>query len=326
MNKKILFTTDNLPANLDEGARRSLWHDLFVETVAPADIKFLSDQPMAVQFGFAQTGAVAIGEYGGTISSISNNPRLGKDPPQVFHLSFNSGASSFHYDIHKRANELAPGKLMLFAPDLPSTLRANTFNSWKGVQIPKEKLLERVPDAEDLVCLPLADTPAVRLFRRYVEMLSAEEGIADEPELADYVETTLLDLATLALGGNREISELSRMRGLPAARARSILAEIKQHFDDPAFSVSGVARKLALSPRYINELLQETGRGFAERVLELRLDKARRMLTASLHDRLRIIDIAHACGFGDISYFNRCFRRRFGASPMQYRGGGGELR
>jgi AraC-like DNA-binding protein len=46
------------------------------------------------------------------------------------------------------------------------------------------------------------------------------------------------------------------------------------------------------------------------------------MLAAALHDRLRVIEIAHACGFNDVSYFNRCFRRRFGASPMQYRGGG----
>jgi AraC-like DNA-binding protein len=27
-----------------------------------------------------------------------------------------------------------------------------------------------------------------------------------------------------------------------------------------------------------------------------------------------------ACGFNDISYFNRSFRRRFGASPLHYRG------
>jgi AraC-like DNA-binding protein len=36
---------------------------------------------------------------------------------------------------------------------------------------------------------------------------------------------------------------------------------------------------------------------------------------------LKISDIAYACGFNEASYFNRCFRRRFGASPTQYRGG-----
>jgi AraC-like DNA-binding protein len=39
---------------------------------------------------------------------------------------------------------------------------------------------------------------------------------------------------------------------------------------------------------------------------------------------LRVSDVAYACGFNEISYFNRCFRRRFGASPSQYRNGKAE--
>lgn len=34
----------------------------------------------------------------------------------------------------------------------------------------------------------------------------------------------------------------------------------------------------------------------------------------------RISDIAFACGFNDLSYFNRCFRRRFGLTPTAARG------
>ena len=45
------------------------------------------------------------------------------------------------------------------------------------------------------------------------------------------------------------------------------------------------------------------------------------MLSDQGHDRLKITDIAYACGFNDISYFNRRFRARFGCSPTQYRGG-----
>jgi AraC-like DNA-binding protein len=38
---------------------------------------------------------------------------------------------------------------------------------------------------------------------------------------------------------------------------------------------------------------------------------------------MKVSDIAYACGFSEISYFNRCFRRRFGAAPSQYRNGTG---
>ena len=38
-----------------------------------------------------------------------------------------------------------------------------------------------------------------------------------------------------------------------------------------------------------------------------------------------ISDIAFACGFGDLSYFNRAFRRRYGATPSGGAVGGGCL-
>jgi AraC-like DNA-binding protein len=46
------------------------------------------------------------------------------------------------------------------------------------------------------------------------------------------------------------------------------------------------------------------------------------MLADPRNDRLKVSDIALASGFSEVSYFNRCFRRRFGGSPTQYRGGG----
>jgi AraC-like DNA-binding protein len=45
------------------------------------------------------------------------------------------------------------------------------------------------------------------------------------------------------------------------------------------------------------------------------------MLADLGHDRLKVGDIAAVCGFNEVAYFNRCFRRLFGASPTQSRGG-----
>jgi AraC-like DNA-binding protein len=56
--------------------------------------------------------------------------------------------------------------------------------------------------------------------------------------------------------------------------------------------------------------------------LELRLQKARSMLVGTHHDHMKVSDIALACGFNEVSYFNRCFRRCFGASPTEHRGAG----
>jgi AraC-like DNA-binding protein len=43
------------------------------------------------------------------------------------------------------------------------------------------------------------------------------------------------------------------------------------------------------------------------------------MLTDPHHLHLAIIDIAFAVGFGDVSHFNRMFRRYFGETPSGVR-------
>jgi len=54
-------------------------------------------------------------------------------------------------------------------------------------------------------------------------------------------------------------------------------------------------------------------------VLEQRLARAHRMLVGPRHADATISAIALAVGFGDISYFNRNFRRRYGVTPSELR-------
>jgi len=66
-----------------------------------------------------------------------------------------------------------------------------------------------------------------------------------------------------------------------------------------------VPNALGLSRRYVNTLLPESGGTFTERVLELRLLKARTMLSDIRNDAMKVSDIALAVGFNDVSHFNR---------------------
>jgi transcriptional regulator GlxA family with amidase domain len=124
----------------------------------------------------------------------------------------------------------------------------------------------------------------------------------------------------LAVGVNGEAAAFAQARGFRAARLKVVLAEIRNCFSQPGFSTDFLARRVGLSTRYIQDLLQETGAGLSERVLELRLQMARSMLAGPNNDGRRITDIALACGFNEAAHFNGCFRRRFGCSPTQYRG------
>jgi AraC-like DNA-binding protein len=90
---------------------------------------------------------------------------------------------------------------------------------------------------------------------------------------------------------------------------------VARRFSDPNFDLDSAAAASGLSRRYVQKLLEGTGKSFTEHLAGRRLERASAMLTDPRHLHLAIIDIAFAVGFGDVSHFNRMFRRRFGETP-----------
>jgi AraC-like DNA-binding protein len=186
------------------------------------------------------------------------------------------------------------------------------------VQGPALKALVAYP--EDLAGQPVRPGPALRLLDGYLQSLTSLEE-PPSPELAPIIGEHLLDLLAAALGPTAEAAEVIAKRGVKAARLRAILAEVARRFSDPSFDLDNVAGTLGLSRRYIQELLEETGKSFTEHLVERRLERASAMLSDQRCQHLAIIDIAFAVGFGDVSHFNRVFRRRFGETPSAVRAG-----
>ena len=74
-----------------------------------------------------------------------------------------------------------------------------------------------------------------------------------------------------------------------------------------------------MTPRYIQKLFEDDGVTFSEYVLERRLAEAHRSLADPHLANRSISTIAFNAGFSDLSYFNRTYRRRFGATPTETR-------
>jgi AraC-like DNA-binding protein len=74
-----------------------------------------------------------------------------------------------------------------------------------------------------------------------------------------------------------------------------------------------------ISDSYIRKLFNDEGTSFSEYVMTRRLMRAHRMLTDRRWAGVGIASIAYDAGFGDLSYFNRAFRRCYGATPSEVR-------
>ncbi|MGH9905346.1 MAG: helix-turn-helix transcriptional regulator [Pyrinomonadaceae bacterium] len=133
--------------------------------------------------------------------------------------------------------------------------------------------------------------------------------------------TYIHDLMAVALGATRDGAVIAAGRGVRAARLRAIKAHVMENLGSLELTVTGVALRQRVTPRYIHMLFQTEGITFSKFVLGQRLMRAHHMLSDPRFAGLGISAIAFAAGFGDLSYFNRTFRRRFGATPSELRHG-----
>lgn len=86
---------------------------------------------------------------------------------------------------------------------------------------------------------------------------------------------------------------------------------------DQAHTVAELARIAELSPHYLCRAFhQYTGRSLITYLHEVRLGRAMVRLRTSSD---RISEIAFDVGFGDVSFFNRCFKSCTGTTPTKYR-------
>src|SRR5262249_40918938 len=104
-----------------------------------------------------------------------------------------------------------------------------------------------------------------------------------------------------------------------AARLRAIKQDIAIGLDQPDLSVATIAARHRIKPRWVQRLFESEGTTFTEYVLAQRLARAHRLLTDPLHAHHKVSAIALDTGFGDLSYFNRAFRRRYGVTPSELR-------
>ncbi|KJC50388.1 hypothetical protein UP09_04945 [Bradyrhizobium sp. LTSP885] len=318
--RKLTVTTDELPDHLDDRTRFSLWRDAFCDWVGATDLERLDESPFKGQWDFTVVKDLLFVRFRGSTHSIVRTAQQVSDCPQPrYFLSFNLAPTDFVFSQSERETTVLAGGAVLFSG--LEAFSCEGARSWMSIGIPTSVLQRLVPDVANLAVAALDGAePILAHLQRYVGMLMEPGGLTDGPILTEHVEATLCDLVALALRAAGDSADVARLRGMRGARCGDVLKEIGLGFADPALSVQTIAARLGMSQSYVQQLLRETGLSFSERVLELRLAKARHMLTDRRNDHLKISDIAFACGFHEASYFNRCFRRRYGDAPLKHRG------
>jgi AraC-like DNA-binding protein len=211
------------------------------------------------------------------------------------------------------------GKIAVGRNDAAGTLDMQTSCRLVTIRLSRQAIEPHVSGLADRLTIPFVqESPAMRLLFGYAGLLMTND-LRGGPELQHLISSHIQDLAILAMGANRDAAAVAHGRGVRAARLAAMKTDILANLTDPNLSVASVAARHRVTPRYVHLLFEAEGKTFSEYVVGQRLTRAHHMLSDPRFDGETISAIALMVGFGDLSYFNRTFRRRFGASPSDVR-------
>lgn len=290
--------------------------EIYGRTLSKRDIEPLSAEPFHTEVTLWRMPGLGVAKANRS-GAIYRLPRKFIDNDDVFvTVGLTSRCEAHQFG---RVLDLKPGEASVMTASEPACLKVPTYGRYINVRAPRRILSSFVAGLNAAYCRPIpADNPALRLLTHYIGILEETESLS-APDLRRQVVTHIHDLMALAIGATRDAAEIARSRGARAARLRAIREDIAARLDQADLSVATIAARHRIKPRWIQRLFESDGTTFTEYVLAQRLARAHRLLTSPWPTRLKISAIALDTGFGDLSYFNRAFRRRYGVTPSELR-------
>jgi AraC-like DNA-binding protein len=190
------------------------------------------------------------------------------------------------------------------------------------LNLPRAAIGRLIPNADDAVMRPIpSDSAALRLLIKYAGILQDTVGPL-QVELQRSIADHIYDLVVLTVGGTRDAIEVAKGRGIPAARLNAIKSDVERNLVRRDLSIDAICARHGITPRYMRMLFAGEQTTFSDFVTGRRLALALGRLRDPDRTGHTIGAIAYECGFGDLSYFNRAFRRHFGMTPSEARVGG----
>jgi AraC-like DNA-binding protein len=296
--------------------RVAAWREEFGRTIlridlapsTPEHFRASATAYRASNFGLLRASTSAVHQ--------SNSPELIASDDVTFGVIANApwGASQFG-----RSAELRPGDGAMLNNGEVGSISLPRDCHYVAFAIPQSAIRPLVPDLDAMFARRIpASNAALRMLMRYLE-LAVTDGVVNTPELEAAFTNHIIDLLALTLGATRDAAEFAKGRGLPAARLAAIKADVVRNLGRFDLSIEAIARSFHITPRQVQRLFELDGMTFTEFVLRERLAYAHRLLCTPTHAARPISAVALEAGFGDLSYFNRSFRRRYGTTPSDVR-------
>jgi AraC-like DNA-binding protein len=300
--------------------RTAVWREVLGRVHLHLDVEQVGEAPLRATVESHRWSSTSFYFSDTTPVRATRTPEFIQDGDGDFRLLRADGAG-YQYTSNGVDEIVEDGASALLFNGVASSVRYLGPCHVTAVRVPRTQITPLVRGFDDRPIRRLRNMDALRLLASYTEALR-RQGPTSDPRLAAQVANHVTDLVALALGACGDAAEIARGRGARAARLAAVKRAILADLSDAELSIVTIAARHGISPRYLRMLFESEGTSFTDFVLEQRLVKAHRAIRDPLRTGQMISTIAFAAGFGDLSYFNRAFRRRFGMTPSDARAQG----
>ena len=313
----LTFSTEDLPAR----DRISIWREVYARTIVKADTRPTVEGPFRCDARLCALPGLGIASMAISPSHVRRTRELiaadGNDD-FVFVVSTDGTAVVSQVD---REVTVGTGAAVLLSGAEAGDIAFHSTQRFLAFTIPAPALASMIPNRAAALMRPVAaDAGALRMLIGYAALLQQGHALAS-PDLQGHAATHVCDLVALAIGTTRDATHVAAGRGARAARLVAIRKDVLANLSQVRLSPAMIARRHGVTERYVHRLFAGADQTFGEFVSTARLERARNLLLAPAHADKTIGDIAHSVGYGEISTFNRAFRRRFGDTPSALRSG-----
>jgi AraC-like DNA-binding protein len=308
------FSTEEFPA----GDRVGMLRNVLRQRFSGIEIEPLPDRPFQIEASFR--GLPGLGML--SVYSLAAHARRSREHVADGHDSFwlaivSSGACIIRQGGAKIV--LEHGDATLLSAAEPASVICPAMSHSVIVSIPTSSLVPLVADIDKAVMrLIPRSTEALKLLTVYLGFFKREVA-SGTPDLRSHATNHIHDLVALALGATSEAGDMAQDRSVPAARMRALKADVIDNLGRPDLSIDVAAARHGITPRHVRRLFEAEGTTFSAFVLAQRLTRTHQMLSDPRLSERTISAIAFENGFGDLSYFNRTFRRAYGTAPTDVR-------
>jgi AraC-like DNA-binding protein len=314
-NQLIEFSTDHLP----EQDRIPFWREHYGHVMMRVDLEPAKDAAFEARISSLALPGLQLMEASSSPVKISRAGEYLADGNDDLVLAVNRTGSVIVASGGREQSLRDHEAILLTGGEAVSFHRTSLGRSFT-LRVPRPMVESMVVSADDALMRPISgDRGALRLLVDYAGWLLNAGASMDSP-LLNLSVRHVHDLLALTIGPTAGFAETARTRGLRAARLKLAKSHIVAHSHRHDISIASVAASLNVTPRYVQRLFEADGTTFSDFLVGQRLARVHRLLCDPGSSHAAISTIAYDAGFGDLSYFNRRFRRFYGLTPRDVRG------